>query len=172
MLGLKYTTARGVAERAIDTVVRRIGLPAKPSRTGQRVLPGAGIADHEALAIEAGRSVQVELSPATLEHLTRRYAERAADIVRLMSERQEWMEPVAAGCHTVGAEVAHAVRHEMALRLSDIVVRRSGLGASGQPGSEALAACARLAAAELGWDQERTEQEIAEVNAFYAIEPS
>jgi glycerol-3-phosphate dehydrogenase len=136
------------------------------------VLPGAGIADHEALAIEAGRSVQIELSPATLEHLTRRYAERAADIVRLMSAQPEWMEPVAPGCLMSGAEVVHAVRHEMALRLSDIVIRRSGLGASGHPGREAVAACARLAAAELGWDQPTMEQEIADVDAFYAIEPA
>jgi glycerol-3-phosphate dehydrogenase len=172
VLGSKYTTARGVAERSIDRIARQAGLRARPSRTSQRVLPGAAIADHEALAIEAGRSVQVELSPATLEHLTRRYAERAADIVRLMSERQAWMEPVAPGCRMCGAEVVHALRHEMALRLSDIVIRRSGLGAGGHPGREAVAACARLAAVELGWNQQTMEREIAEVDAFYAIEPS
>jgi glycerol-3-phosphate dehydrogenase len=169
VLGLKYTTARGVAERTVDTIAKRLGTRVKPSRTAVTVLPGAGIADHEALAIETAREVHLDVPVATLRHLTARYAERGADIVRLMKEREAWMAPVADGCPTTGAEVVHAVRHEMAIRLSDIVIRRSGLGAAGHPGAEAVTACARIAATELGWDEPRTDDEIKRVDAFYEI---
>jgi glycerol-3-phosphate dehydrogenase len=170
VLGLKYTTARGVAERTIDTVAKRIGARLRPSRTAERVLPGAGIADHEALAIETAREIRIDVPLPTLRHLVARYAEAAAAIVRLMQERPEWMEPVSAGCPTTGAEVVHSVRHEMAMRLSDIVIRRTGLGADGQPGRDPVAACATIAAQELGWDQQRIDQEIAAVDVFYEIE--
>jgi glycerol-3-phosphate dehydrogenase len=170
VLGLKYSSARGVAERTVDTVAKRLGARIKASRTAERVLPGAGIADHEALAIETGREVQLDVPLPTLQHLTARYAEGAAAMVRMMKERKDWMEPVAAGCPTTGVEVVHAIRHEMAVRLSDIVIRRSGLGAAGHPGREAVAACAAIAATELGWDQDRAQEETRNVDAFYEIE--
>ena len=170
VLGLKYSSARGVAERTVDTVAKRLGARIRASRTAERVLPGAGIADHEALAIETGREVQLDLPLPTLRHVTARYAEAAAVMVRMMKERKDWMEPVAAGCPTTGVEVVHAVRHEMAVRLSDIVIRRSGLGAAGHPGRDAVAACAAIAATELGWDQNRALEEIRNVDAFYEVE--
>jgi len=105
-----------------------------------------------------------------LRHLTARYAEAAAVMVRIMKERKDWVEPVAPDCPTTGVEVVHAVRHEMAVRLSDIVIRRSGLGAAGHPGREAVAACAAIAATELGWDQNKSQEEIRNLDAFYEIE--
>jgi glycerol-3-phosphate dehydrogenase len=170
VLGLKYTTARGVAERTVDSVAKRLDARLKHSRTAERVLPGAGIADHEALAIETAREVHLDVPIATLRHLVARYAEAAATIVRLMKERADWMQPVAEGSPTTGAEVVYAIRNEMAMRLSDIVIRRTGLGAAGHPGREAVAACATLAASQLGWNEQRVNDEISAVEAFYAIE--
>jgi glycerol-3-phosphate dehydrogenase len=65
------------------------------------------------------------------------------------------------------AEVVHAVRQEMAQKLSDVVFRRTDLGTGGHPGEDALAACAQLMARELEWDQRRLGQELAEVNACF-----
>ena len=87
-----------------------------------------------------------------------------------MKERADWMQPLAEGCPTTGAEVVYAIRNEMAMRLSDIVIRRTGLGAAGHPGREAVAACASLAASHLGWNEQRVTAEISAVDAFYAIE--
>jgi glycerol-3-phosphate dehydrogenase len=55
------------------------------------------------------------------------------------------------------------------VRLSDIVIRRTGLGSSGRPPAAALAASARIAAAELGWDTARAAEEIAAVDRVYEI---
>jgi glycerol-3-phosphate dehydrogenase len=57
----------------------------------------------------------------------------------------------------------------MACTLADIVIRRSELGAMGHPGEEVVAACAGIAAEELGWDNDRRNREIAAVGRFYAL---
>lgn len=41
LLGVKYTTARGVAEKAVDIITRRLGRRAAPCRTAQTPLPAA-----------------------------------------------------------------------------------------------------------------------------------
>jgi len=168
VIGVKYTTARATGARAADAAIRRLGKPAlKPRREPSEVLPGAGIADHEALAIETARAAGLELAPPIIRHLTTIYGDRCAPIVRLMAERTEWRMPLVAGGPNVGAEVIHAIRSEMAVTLADIVIRRTELGAMGRPGEEVVAACARLAADELGWDAARRDREIAAVNGFY-----
>ena len=169
VVGVKYVTARGVAERAIDAVVRRLGARVRRSRTASMVLPGAGIADHEGVAIETARALRLDIPLATLTRLSNRYSDAAGAIVRLMAERPEWREPVSASVATLGAEVVHVIRNEMAVRLSDIVLRRTGLGAAGHPGEDAIAGCTRVAAAELGWSADRQREETAAVEQAYAI---
>jgi glycerol-3-phosphate dehydrogenase len=51
----------------------------------------------------------------------------------------------------------------MALKLSDIVLRRTTLGTTASLSRRVLAETAQLAAAELGWDAMRQEAEIEEV---------
>lgn len=172
VLGLKYTTARGIAEHTVNAVSRTINVAVKPSRTASTTLPGAGIADHEALAIETARELHLDLPIPTLRHLTARYAERACDIVRLMKPRLDAMAPLDITCATTGAEVLHVIRQEMAVHLTDIVVRRTALGAAGHPGRAAVAACAAVAAQELGWDASRVQDEIRALDAFYQIDPA
>ena len=169
VIGVKYTTARRIAERTVDLAARRLGKRVAPSRTATTVLPGAGIADHEALAIETDREVGLDLPMAGIRHLIGRYAERTADIVRLMHERPDLREPLTPGSSTVAAEVVYTIRNEMAVRLSDIVIRRTGLGASARPDDETIRAAAKIAAAELQWDADRMAGEVAAVQQFYAL---
>jgi glycerol-3-phosphate dehydrogenase len=170
MIGVKYTTARGVAERTAGLIAGRLGKPLRPSRSGTTPLPGAGLADHEALAIERAKRRALDLPPATIRHLTARYAERAAAIVDIIGGRPDLAAPVAPDVPTIAAEVVAAIRDEMALRLGDIVIRRTGLGDRGHPGADAIAGCARVAALELGWDAARVAQEVADLERFYAID--
>jgi glycerol-3-phosphate dehydrogenase len=68
---------------------------------------------------------------------------------------------------TIKAEVIHAVRHEMAQKLSDVVFRRTDLGSGNRPEPRSLQVCADLMASELGWDQTRTQKELEEVQMLY-----
>ena len=71
---------------------------------------------------------------------------------------------------TLAAEVVHVIRHEQAVRLSDVVIRRTGLGSADPPEEAALSGCAAIAKAELGWDDARTAAEIAAVREFYRVD--
>ena len=168
-VGVKFTTARAVAERTVRAAAVRLGRRLSPSRTAIMPLPGAAIADHEALAIETGRALHMDVPLPVIRHLIRLYAEGAADIIHLTHERPDLQAPVASSAETLKAEVVHVIRHEMALRLSDVVVRRTGLGSAGKPPEDALSVAAQVAASELGWDDARTSREIADVRKFYEI---
>jgi glycerol-3-phosphate dehydrogenase len=168
MIGVKYTTARAVGARAADAAIRRLGKPSlRPRREPIDILPGAGIADHEALAIETARAVGLEVAPPIVRHLTTIYGDRCAAIVRLMAEKTDWRMPLVPGQPMVGAEVIHAIRNEMAATLADIVIRRTELGAMGHPGDAVVAAIAAVAAAELQWDLQRQRAEIQRVDDFF-----
>jgi glycerol-3-phosphate dehydrogenase len=172
VVGTKYTTARAVGARAAALAARALGASTRPTGIATTTLPGAGIADHEALTIETARAVHLEVAPPIIRHITGIYGDRCAAIVRLMAERSDWRMPLIPGQPNIGAEVVHAIRAEMACSLADIVIRRTELGAMGHPGADIVAACARIAAEELGWDDARRDQEIAAVDAFYGGSPA
>jgi glycerol-3-phosphate dehydrogenase len=68
---------------------------------------------------------------------------------------------------TLQAEVLYAVKEEMAVKLSDVIRRRTELGSAGHPGNAALQKVADIMAGELGWDTRRKASEIAETNGLY-----
>jgi glycerol-3-phosphate dehydrogenase len=67
------------------------------------------------------------------------------------------------------AEALHAVRDEMAHELSDMVARRTDLGSTGYPGTEALEICASVISAELGWSPDKKRVEIEETMRAFRI---
>jgi glycerol-3-phosphate dehydrogenase len=148
---------------------RALGTRPPTSRTGTAVLPGAGIADHEALAIETARRAGVELPGPWLRHLVGRYAENAATIVQIMAERPDTAVPLGEGTPALAAEVVHAIRNECAHRLGDVVLRRTTIGAAAHPGADVLQACAAIAATELGWDRAKVREEIEAVEGVYRV---
>jgi glycerol-3-phosphate dehydrogenase len=55
----------------------------------------------------------------------------------------------------------------MAVKLADVVFRRTGLGTLGHPGTDCLRTCAAILAEEQGWNAERTQLEIGEVEEAF-----
>jgi len=53
--------------------------------------------------------------------------------------------------------------------LTDIVIRRTTLGAAGHPGAAVLSECARIARDEMHWTDERMTAEIATVEQIYEL---
>jgi glycerol-3-phosphate dehydrogenase len=60
-------------------------------------------------------------------------------------------------------EILRAVRQEMAVKLSDLVFRRTSLGAATKLQRGAVEAAARTFAAESGWDERRVAEEVEAV---------
>lgn len=120
--GIKYTTARSVAERVVDRVFSSLGRPSPHCRTAQ-----------VRLEVPAGQ-----------------------------------ISPESDGTVAM-AEILHAIREEMALTLSDIVFRRSHLGATARPSRVTVENISRVAGAELGWDAIRQEAEVEAVMRQFGV---
>ncbi len=159
--GGKYTTSRQLAENCLKIVAVKLGRNLGKSVTNKKFLTGCEIKDLNFFMNEA-RAQDNGLSPATLEYLARNYGTEYKEIAKLAREDQSLSETLN-NDGEIQAQVVYAVRNEMARTLSDIVMRRTGIGTLGNPGEEVLRKVADVAARELRWDKEKTEKEIAAV---------
>lgn len=159
--GGKYTTSRQLAENCLKIVAVKLGRDLGKSVTNKKFLTGCEIKDLNFFMNEA-RTQDNGLSPATLEYLARNYGTEYKEIAKLAREDQALSETLNDDGE-IQAQVVYAARNEMARTLSDIVMRRTGIGTLGNPGEEVLRKVAVVAARELRWDKEKTEKEIAAV---------
>jgi len=167
VVGVKYTTARDVAKKAVDRVCEKLRGKSLPSKTEQVRLYGGEIDRFEEFLTEAKRRKLKGLSPDIIGHLVYNYGSRYLDILAYIDEDPKWGRPIPEGGPVISAEVLHAVRQEMAEKLGDVILRRTELGSAGHPGEDCLKACANIMAAELGWDAGRVQREIEEVTTLY-----
>ncbi|MBP2686198.1 MAG: glycerol-3-phosphate dehydrogenase [Deltaproteobacteria bacterium] len=156
--GVKYTTARAVAERTVDCIAKKLGVPGKTCRTGMTPIFGG----------DGSSSDPSGIFPETvLQHLARNYGSESSRILGYAAQRPELARTVAGSQEVLRAELLHGIREEMAQSLGDLVFRRTDLGTAGHPGRECLEECARLAAVELGWDDQRISRELESVERSY-----
>lgn len=167
-LGGKWTTARHVAERTVDLAVKRLGVRTRPCRTGRTPLPGGRTRSLAALSAVA-RHRHPQWPDDTLDHLARLYGSELDRVIARAEADPTLKAPLGADRPDIGAEVVHAVRAEMARTLDDVIFRRTGLGTLGHPGTDCLAAAARLMAEELDWDAEETARQIAAVEYRFSV---
>ena len=166
VIGVRFTTARGVGEKAIDLVCQKLGRKASKSRTAYTPVDGGDIDHFSSYVASSVAQRPRELTEELMHPLLRNYGSSYREVTIYAEEVPGLWETL--GDSTVTkAEVVHAVRNEMPQKLSDVVFRRTELGTGSNPGEEALQACADLMAAELTWDLSRTQRELAEVKAQF-----
>jgi glycerol-3-phosphate dehydrogenase len=162
IVGVKYTTARYVAEQAVNLIFKKLDRRPPRCRTSEIPVGGAG-EDLEALFLRASRECPAPLDTEILRHLVETYGPAYGEVLRYGDAHPQCLERVAADWPVIKAEVLHGVRVEMAQKLADIVLRRTDLGTAGHPGDQALLSCAKIMAAELGWSRQRILAELEEV---------
>ena len=168
VLGAKYTTARHLAERATALLGRRLGRGAIPSRTGQTPLVGGEIDDLERFTSDAVMRHAEHLARDSVEHLVRHYGTEIDAVVAAGATSDDrLLTPLSPDRESVGAEVRFAVEKEMAVTLSDVVFRRTGLGTLGDPGVECLSRCAEIMGACLGWSEARMRHEVQQTRTLF-----
>ncbi len=157
MIGVKWTTARAVAERAI-TLCERLAF----GRARGSLPPAAPLCGEHA---ESGRGVGDEIRAL--------YGPLAGEIAALCAANARLAEPVdersasGAAAGIIGAQVVHAVRKEGAVQLEDVLMRRTDAATAGWPGEALVRGAARLMAEEKGWSDERVRSEIGRVSAIF-----
>ena len=167
--GGKLTTYRAMAEQTVDVVVRRLhetdGRPRPPrAATDEEPLPGGEVSDLESLTAEM---MKEGLAEGRARHLVTTYGTEATALANLMTKEEALAVPLLDGGPWLAAEVVYQARREMALSVSDVMIRRTHIyHLRSDQGMVAAPFVARLLAAELGWSAEK---EAASV-AFYAAE--
>jgi glycerol-3-phosphate dehydrogenase len=170
VVGVKYTTARDVAEKAINLIFKKLGKTATPCTTHEVPLWGGDIDylnefQEKAIAAESAR-----FSRESILHLIQAYGSNYPQVLSLIEENASWADTIP-DTNILKAEIIYAVREEMAETLADVVMRRTDLGSIEYPGESALRACAELMAQELGWSESRIQTEIERLEKFYIVIP-
>jgi glycerol-3-phosphate dehydrogenase len=167
VVGVKFTTARAVAEKVVDRALTRLQSAPVACRTASTPLPGGSIRDVGLAIADARREHDEGLPADTIPHLIAAYGSRYRDVLEIAGDRARLRTRIAGDSPVIGAELVLAARREMAPTLDDVVVRRTPLGALGYPGDEPLARAAAIVGAELKWPDQRQHEEIERVRRFY-----
>ena len=162
LIGIRYTMARHDAASAVDLLCRKLGVSGTRSATDRTPIDGGDFSGFDALVGRIEQETQGSLGGERARALAHNHGSQYGRILSVLRERPDWAQPFD-GSTTLKAEVINAIRDEMAVRLSDIVFRRTDLATGGNPGGVALSDAAKLAATELGWDEKRQAEEIAAV---------
>lgn len=158
--GGKYTTSRKLAENCLKIVAEKMGRSLGDSITEKHYLAGCEIKDLDAF-LSRVQEENNNFSKSTMDYLGRNYGTEYEEIIKMAGADKALAETLNEDGEMM-AEVVYAVRHEMARTLSDIVMRRTGIGTLGNPGEDVLRKVAKVAAKELQWDQNRVEKEISD----------
>jgi glycerol-3-phosphate dehydrogenase len=168
LIGVRFTVARGMAEKAIDMVFKKLGKKKPKSKTSYTAIYGGQIEHFDEFLRKSIETDQGALDAEVLYPLIHNYGSRYCDVLRYIDEEPAWRRTLGSS-KVLGAEVTHAIRDEMAQKLVDVVFRRTDLGTAGHPGEDAVMNCANLMASEMNWNKSRTEKEISEVMAKFPI---
>jgi glycerol-3-phosphate dehydrogenase len=159
--GGRYTTSRGLAENVMKVVAKKLGRDPGKCVTARRRLAGCDIEDLTTF-MAAVKSANHGLGERTLAWLGRHYGtewQHVADLARADTTLAETLNSDG----EILAQVAYAIREEMAMTLKDIFLRRTGLGTLGDPGVAVIDKVAALSSAELGWTKEKERSEVAQL---------
>jgi glycerol-3-phosphate dehydrogenase len=171
VVGVKFTTARDVAQKTIDLVCHNQGQVPSKSYTQETSLWGGEIEYLDEFMSRAIERESDRLNPSVVRHLVRTYGEAYQHVLSYVDENSAWTQ-VIPNSEVIQAEIIYAIREEMAEKLEDVVFRRTDLGSAGYPGDDSLRVCAQLMASELGWDEARIADELRQVVNSYIIRPT
>jgi glycerol-3-phosphate dehydrogenase len=169
VVGVKYTTARDVAEKVIDRVFKLSGQRSPKSLSSVTPIDGGDIEGFDSFLEKAISEQSGNLSEAIVRSLVYNYGSKYRNVLQYVDETAMTTNPEMA---ILKAEVLYGIKEEMAQTLSDVVFRRTELGTAGNPGEELLNICAETMATELDWSRNKLEQELQAVMTRFDRSPN
>ncbi len=158
-LGGKWTTSRHVAEQVVDLAERKLSVWAARGQTKWTPLPGGQTGRFSSFLDRACKRYDM-IDPKIIAALARDHGALIHDVIASANGNADLLRPLSDGNEYAMVSVIHAIRHEMALHLDDILMRRTGIGTLGRPDDAVIDAIADMMTGELGWDQARRQKEI------------
>ena len=165
--GGKWTTSRGLAQVVIDRALKKLKRQGKKSTTATQQLLGSEITNL-ATFIEEKQTQYKDYSNAQISYLVKSYGTEIDAVMQVTAQNKDWQKPITPDGENLG-QIVYAIRNEMAYTLSDILLRRTGIGLLGHPGEEKLEEIATLVAQELNWTEERKQQEIKSISQLLKV---
>jgi glycerol-3-phosphate dehydrogenase len=160
--GGKYTTYRVMARDVIDGALAPDAARRQPSRTAELRLTGAAdrsTLDDLVVRLSTEPSVAA-VHPDAAARLVARHGTEAAAVVDL-GRRLDLLRPLVPGRPFLEAEVAWAVRQELAMTVDDVLSRRLRLSPElADRGAVVAPVVASTMARELGWSDRRCTAEL------------
>lgn len=155
--GGKLTTYREMAEDAVDEALDVLGRRERCRTKRLRLFGSDGHRDGTPGTVDA--------------HLRSRFGSSWAAVQALVDADPTLGEPLVEGLPYLRAEAIHAVRHEMALTLDDVLSRRTRARLLDRDATVVAAdSVAHLIATELGWDDAEVDRQVAAYRASVASE--
>lgn len=156
VIGVKYTTAVDVAER----VMARINPPYKRKEVlRQPKLVGGNIESLSTFKLKMQDVFGLKIDPKEINRLVVTYGSESEKILHYTENYK--LDSI------LKAEVLFCIRDEMAVSLSDVFLRRTGLGDSEKPTDHLINLVADFMADELDWDTVRRGSEIEKLKKHY-----
>lgn len=165
-ISVRYTVARLDAVHAVDTAARQLPTQGKPVKSDTTPLPGGEIDDFAALVRDVQRNRPSWLSASSAETLVANFGTHMPRVLA-MADSDPKLRACVTGTDVTLAEIACAIRDELACTLGDIVFRRTELGTGGHPGKAALDQVTAFMQQTLNWTASRTQDERRRVDAQF-----
>ncbi len=163
VVGGKYTTSRALAERLTEIACEHLNMP-RPSRTtAGHILPGGRIGSWAGAKTRIMREYDVHSDHAAI--LLAHYGTRALKFLAEAKASPDLAAPIDETKPEPLAVVDMAVNEEMALRLDDVLFRRTGVATMGRVSDATVDRVADRMAGLLGWTAEQRTAEVAGVRA-------
>jgi len=147
--GVKYTTARHVAENVVHRIQRKLGR--RPEEKSACTVPvhGGAMRCFDTYLERELQNKPSWISKETLVHLIRTYGSEYRNVLRYCDQDPKWRRPVTSSSPVIQAEILHAIYEEMACKPDDVLYRRTELGADGYPGDACVNSCADIMSRQL-----------------------
>jgi glycerol-3-phosphate dehydrogenase len=149
IIGVKYTTARHVAEKAVDLIETKLGKRPTKSRSAAVPVHGGNMNSLEEFLETELQKRPFGLSHETIRHLIHTYGSEYREIFQYCKQDSKWSKPITPHSPVIRAEILHSVREEMACKLEDVLYRRTDLGFGGDPDDSSIRSCAEIMTHEL-----------------------
>jgi glycerol-3-phosphate dehydrogenase len=165
--GVKYTTARSVAQQTIDNILNKWGLEFMPSNSANTRLYGGEIARFSDYLLESVNQHKNDLSEVQVRSLVFNFGSAFNEVIKYLDGISIENDPDSQELAVLEAQIRYCVDQEMAQKLADVVFRRTELGSAGFPGDTAIEHAAQVMGREMNWSQGRFEIELADVKQSF-----
>jgi len=149
IMGGKWTTYRAMAEDTINAVQKSLARPVTPGVTIDHPICGS-----KGYTADYWRSLVRDygVSESAAKHLSQKFGTNASKVMQVAKDDPALATPVVPGFAPLRAEIAYCARHEMAMTIEDVLMRRTGLQFfSWQAAIAAATPAGKILGKELNW---------------------